>query len=46
MNGAHDAIGKWMAANPREPAGRSWEIYGNPTPDPAGTETTVLYILR
>jgi len=45
MNEAHDAIGKWMAANQRDSAGRSWEIYGDPTPDPADTETTVVYLL-
>ena len=46
MNEAHDAIGKWMAANRRESAGHSWEIYGDPTPDPADTETTVVYLLE
>ena len=46
MNEAHDAIGKWIAANRRESAGYSWEIYGDPTPDPAGTETTVVYLLK
>ncbi len=46
MNEAHDAIGKWMAANRRESAGQSWEIYGDPAPDPAGTETTVVYLLK
>ena len=46
MNEAHDAIGKWMAANGRESAGHSWEIYGDPTPDPADTETTVVYLLK
>lgn len=46
MNEAHDAVGKWMAANRRESAGQSWEIYGDPTPDPAGTETTVVYLLK
>lgn len=46
MNEAHDAIGTWMAANGREPAGQSWEIYGDPTPDPADTETTIAYLLR
>ncbi len=46
MNEAHDAIGKWMAANRRESAGHSWEIYGDPAPDPAGTETTVVYLLK
>jgi GyrI-like small molecule binding domain len=42
MNEAHNAIGKWMAANRRESSGHSWEIYGDPTPDPADTETTVV----
>ena len=46
MNDAHDAIREWMAANRREPTGHSWEIYGDPTPDPANTETTVVYLLK
>jgi len=46
MKEAHDAIGKWMAANGRQSAGHSWEMYGDPTPDPADTETTVVYLLR
>ena len=46
LNEAHEAIGKWMAANRRESAGHSWEIYGDPTPDPADTETTVVYLLK
>jgi effector-binding domain-containing protein len=45
MNEAHDAIRKWMAANGRESAGQSWEIYGDPTPNPAETETTIVYLL-
>lgn len=43
---AHDAIAKWMAENRRESAGCSWEIYGDPTPDPADTETTVIHLLK
>jgi effector-binding domain-containing protein len=46
MNEAYDAIGKWIAANGRESAGHSWELYGGPTPDPADTETTIVYLLK
>lgn len=46
MNQAHGAIVQWMAANRRESAGRSWEIYGDPTSNPADTETTVVYLLK
>jgi hypothetical protein len=46
MNEAHDAIRKWMAENCRESAGHSWEIYGDSAPDPADTETTVVYFLK
>ena len=46
MHEAYDAIGKWMATNQRESAGQSWEIYGDPTPDPAHTETTVVHLLK
>jgi hypothetical protein len=46
LNEAYDAIKEWMAVNRRESAGHSWEIYGDPTPDPADTETTVLYLLK
>ena len=46
MNEAYDAIEEWMAANQRESAGHSWEIYGDPTPNPADTETTVVILLK
>lgn len=46
MNEAHEAIGKWMADNRRASAGHSWEIYGDPTPNPDDTETTVVYLLK
>src|SRR5215469_8120537 len=46
MNEAHEAIRKWMAASQRESAGHAWEIYGDPTPNPADTETTVEYLLE
>ncbi|MDE3167459.1 MAG: GyrI-like domain-containing protein [Acidobacteriota bacterium] len=42
----HAAIAQWMAANHRDSAGHSWEIYGDPAPDPAATETTVVYLLK
>jgi DNA gyrase inhibitor GyrI len=46
MNEAHDAIRRWMSENRRESAGHSWEIYGDPTPDPADTETMVVHLLK
>ena len=46
MNETHEAIRKWIAANRRESAGQSWEIYGDPTPDPGATETTIVYLLK
>ena len=46
MNEAYSAIDSWMAANGRESAGHSWEIYGDPTPDPVDTETTIVHLLQ
>ena len=46
MNDAYQAIERWMRANRRESAGHSWEIYGDPTPDPADTETTIVHLLK
>lgn len=46
MNEAYTAIEKWMVANGRASAGHSWEIYGDPTPNPAETETTVVHLLK
>jgi len=43
---AHDTIRQWMAANRWESAGHSWEIYGDPMPDPTKTATTVVYLLK
>lgn len=46
MHETYDAVAGWMAANGREPAGHSWEIYGDPTPDAADTETTIVHLLK
>ena len=46
MNEAYTAIEKWMVANGRASAGHSWEIYGDPTPDPDKTETTIVHLLK
>ncbi|HZQ49445.1 MAG TPA: GyrI-like domain-containing protein [Candidatus Dormibacteraeota bacterium] len=46
MRDAYDAIAQWMAANHRNAAGVSWEIYGDPTPDPADTSTTIVQLLQ
>lgn len=46
MHEAYDAIDQWMKANRRESAGQVWEMYGDPTPDPADTETTIVYLLK
>jgi hypothetical protein len=35
-----------MASHRTESAGQSWEVYGDPTPDPAQSETTVVYLLK
>lgn len=35
-----------MPANQRESAGQSWEIYGDPTPNPTETETVIVYLLQ
>jgi effector-binding domain-containing protein len=46
LSEAYDAIAEWMTAHGRESAGHTWEIYGDPTPDPADTETTVVQLLK
>lgn len=46
LNEAYKAIEKWTVENGREISGLGWEIYGDPTPNPADTETTVVQLLR
>ncbi len=46
MNETYRAIEAWMTANGRERAGCSWEIYGDTTPDPAETMTTIVHLLK
>jgi effector-binding domain-containing protein len=45
LNDAYVAVEKWMTETGRKSAGHSWEIYGDPTPDPADTETTIVHLL-
>jgi hypothetical protein len=35
-----------MVVNGKESAGHSWEIYGDPTPDAADTQTTIVHLLK
>lgn len=46
LHPTHQAVHAWMAANHRESAGWSWEIYGDWTEDPAKLETTIMYLLK
>jgi hypothetical protein len=45
LNEAYEAIDRWMTTNQRDSAGYTWEIYGDPRPDPVDTETTVVHLL-
>jgi len=42
---AHEAIHAWCAAHGRMIGAASWELYGDPTDDPALVETTISYLL-
>jgi effector-binding domain-containing protein len=41
----HDAIHAWAQAHQRRFAGKSWEIYGDWSDDPAKLGTTIAYLL-
>jgi effector-binding domain-containing protein len=41
----HDAIHAWAAAQGRDFAGTSWEVYGDWTDDTSQLQTTVAYLL-
>lgn len=45
LHAAYDAIDAWLAEHARSSTGPSWEIYGDPTPEPDDTVTTVLQLL-
>ena len=45
MHETHDAIRRWMDEHGRVSAGWSWEIYADPSADPAKLETTLFYLL-
>ena|SRR5438874_11867519 len=45
MGLAHAAVHAWMKENGRPDGGYSWEIYGDPTDDPAGVEIDIFYLL-
>jgi hypothetical protein len=46
MKETHDAIHAWSAANKRPFAGKSREIYGDWSDNPAKLETTIVYLLK
>jgi len=46
MAETHDAVHAWARQQGRSFAGQSWEIYGDPPPDPAKMEITIMYLLE
>lgn len=45
LKDAHDAIHAWSEAHGRPIGAASWEIYGDPTDDPATLEIRIFYLL-
>jgi len=45
MRETHNAIHAWAKANKMNFAGKSWEIYGDPSDDPSKTEVRIEYLL-
>ena len=45
LKGTHDAVHAWAAANDRDFAGTSMEVYGDWSNEPQQLETTVVYFL-
>jgi effector-binding domain-containing protein len=46
LAGAYAALGQWCAANGRQRAGTSWEVYGDWEEDPAKRRTDVYFLLE
>ncbi|MEP7210456.1 MAG: GyrI-like domain-containing protein [Alphaproteobacteria bacterium] len=46
MRQSHMALHAAVAASGRKIGAYSWEIYGDPTPDPAQTEVEIVYLLK
>ena len=46
LKNANDAIKSWCAANNRQTAGPSWEVYGHWTEDESKLRTDVFYLLK
>jgi effector-binding domain-containing protein len=46
MRQTHMALHQAVTAQGRKIGSHSWEIYGDPTPDPAQTEVEIVYLLK